>query len=136
WPYTCASQLPDYGGQPPLFSPFGLTVNSTSLNENQIERNYFGIVAMQKKVNDIDLQLAYYTRYSSVHFTPDPIGDLAFNGVASDVFRSSFVNGVQADMAWRPTDAHTFRVGMFVQGETTQGTNTSMAFLPPSPPNL
>ena len=32
---------------------------------------------------------------------PDPIGDLVFNGVASDVYRQSFVNGIQEDTAWR-----------------------------------
>jgi outer membrane receptor protein involved in Fe transport len=140
--YVAKFQIPDRANLPPVFCDActgdgqvqvpgftaGNTFNSAALNENQIERNYFGIAAVQKKVNDIDMQLAYFTRYSSVHFVPDAIGDLTFNGVASDVFRSSFVNGLQGDVAWRPNDAHTLRFGMIVQGEYTQVTNASQAF--------
>jgi outer membrane receptor protein involved in Fe transport len=128
--FTAKFQIPTVPGQPQQFNPFGLTnVDSALVNENQIERNYFGVVAMQKKVNDIDLQLAYFTRYSSVHFVPDLIGDLAFNGVASDVYRNSFVNGIQADAAYKVNDAHTLRTGMIVSGESTQVTNMSTAFI-------
>src|SRR5262249_11406039 len=74
------------------------------------------------------MQLAYFTRYSSVHFRPDEIGDLTFNGVASDVFRSSYVNGLQGDVAWRATDAHTFRFGMVATEEYTEVTNNSAVF--------
>src|SRR5262249_9557079 len=140
--YAAKFQIPDRANLPPVFCDActrdgqvqvpgftaGNNFNSAALNENQIERNYFGIAAVQKKVNDFDMQLAYFTRYSSVRFLPDEIGDLTFNGVASDVFRSSFVNGLQGDVAWRANDAHTFRFGMIVQGEYTQVTNMSQAF--------
>jgi outer membrane receptor protein involved in Fe transport len=140
--YVAKFQIPNRANLPPVFCDactgdgqvqvpgftLGNTFNSAALNENQIERNYFGIAAVQKKVNDFDMQLAYFSRYSSVHFVPDVIGDLTFNGVASDVFRSSFVNGLQGDVAWRANDAHTMRFGMIVQGEYTQVTNMSQAF--------
>ena len=58
------------------------------------------------------MQLSYFTRYSSVHFVPDTIGDLVFNGVASNVFRSDYANGVSADAAYRLNDAHTLRGGL------------------------
>ena len=141
--YVAKFQIPDRANLPPVFCDActgdgqtqvpgftaGNNFNSAALNENQIERNYFGIAAVQKKVNDFDMQLAYFSRYSSVHFVPDVIGDLTFNGVASDVFRSSFVNGLQGDVAWRANDAHTMRFGMIVQGEYTQVTNASQAFV-------
>jgi outer membrane receptor protein involved in Fe transport len=128
--FTAKFQIPTVPGQPQQFDPFGLTnVDSALVNENQIERNYFGVVAVQKKVNDIDLQLAYFTRYSSVHFVPDIIGDLAFNGVASDVYRNSFVNGIQGDASYKVNDAHTLRTGMMVSGESTQVTNSSTTFI-------
>ena len=53
------------------------------------------------------MQLAYFARYSDLHFTPDTIGDLAFNGVASNVQRQSFVNGVQGDGSYRFNDINT-----------------------------
>jgi outer membrane receptor protein involved in Fe transport len=140
--YVAKFQIPNRANLPPVFCDgctgdgqvqipgftVGDTFNSAALNENQIERNYFGIAAVQKKVNDVDMQLAYFTRYSSVHFVPDVIGDLTFNGVASDVFRSSLVNGLQGDVAWRPNAAHTLRFGMIVQGEYTQVTTLAQAF--------
>jgi outer membrane receptor protein involved in Fe transport len=140
--FTAKFQIPNNPGQSPVFCSdpticptntimgfdAGNTFSSSALNENQVERNYFGVVAVQKKVDDLDLQLAYFTRYSSVHFLPDVIGDLAFNGIASDVYRSSFVNGLQGDAAYRVNDAHTLRYGMVVTGEYTQVTNNSEVF--------
>jgi outer membrane receptor protein involved in Fe transport len=141
--FTAKFQIPNRAGIPPVFCSdvnvcpppnnvpgfdAGNTFNSALLNENQIERNYFGVVAVQKKVNDWDVQLAYFTRYSSVHFFPDPIGDLTFNGVAADVYRSSYVNGIQGDAAYRVNDAHTLRTGIMISGESTQVTNSSLVF--------
>jgi opacity protein-like surface antigen len=123
---TSKFQIPDIPGMVPTFAAFGLTnFNSANLNENQAERYQFGLVALQKSIDNIDLQLSYFTRTSGVHFTPDPIGDLMFNGVATDVSRKSLLNGIQGDAAVRLNDAHTLRTGMFVSAEKTTVTNVS-----------
>jgi hypothetical protein len=85
-------QIPNNPGQPPQFLPvLGFTdFDSATLDQRQLEKSFYGVVALQKKLQDADLQIAYFTRYSTLHFKPDPIGDLVFNGVASDVFRGSF----------------------------------------------
>ena len=36
-------------------------------------------------LGDIDLQVAPFTRYSSIHYVPSVVGEMVFNGVASDV---------------------------------------------------
>jgi outer membrane receptor protein involved in Fe transport len=54
-----------------------------------------------------------------VHFLPDVLGDLIFNGVASDVYRSSFVNGLQGDASYRLSPEHTLRVGFYTSAEST-----------------
>jgi hypothetical protein len=84
-------QIPQVAGQTPSL---GLTVNgisdfaSASLNENQRQINNFGIRAWQKRVGDIDFQIAGFTRYSSVYFSPgSPTGDLLFNGIAQTAYR-------------------------------------------------
>jgi outer membrane receptor protein involved in Fe transport len=119
-------QIPNQPGLPPQFTAFGISdFDSAGLNERQLERNLYGVVALQKKLADGDLQVAYFTRYSSIHFQPDPIGDIIFNGVASDIVRSSFLNGVQADSAWRIDPAHTLRIGAMVSGETSRVSNAS-----------
>src|SRR5215470_6551378 len=86
-------QIPNTPGLTPNFTAFGVsTFNSALLNENQLEQNYYRVAALQRSINGADVQLSYFTRYSSVHFTPDTVGDLVLNGVASDVFRSNFAN--------------------------------------------
>lgn len=83
------------------------------------------MVALQQKSESIDWQLAYFARYSDLHFTPDELGDLVFNGVASNVQRQSFVNGVQGDGSYKVNDTHTLRAGFFVSGEQTDVSNAS-----------
>jgi outer membrane receptor protein involved in Fe transport len=119
-------QIPNNPGQTPNFTAFGVSnFDSALLNEHQNEFNQFNVVAYQKSVDDIDLQLSYFNRYSQLHFYPDPTGDLVFNGVASNVYRQSFVNGIQEDTAWRVGFAHTIRFGFSVSAERSLVNNIS-----------
>jgi outer membrane receptor protein involved in Fe transport len=119
-------QIPNNPGQTPNFTAFGVSnFDSASLNEHQNELNQFNVVAYQKSAEDIDYQISYFSRYSQLHFMPDPVGDLVFNGVSSDVYRQSFVNGIQEDTAWRIGYAHTLRFGFSVSAERSLVTNIS-----------
>jgi len=124
---TSRFQIPNVIGAPVN----GFTINgvsafdSTQLNEQQYERNHFGVIAYQRSAGDVDTQVSYFTRYSSLHFVPDTLGDLLINGVASDVFRSSYVSGVQADAAYRLNETHTIRAGFTGSGEQTRVQNSS-----------
>jgi outer membrane receptor protein involved in Fe transport len=119
-------QVPNNPGQIPAFTAFGVSnFDSTRLDENQQERTYYNVLSLQKSVNDVDFQLSYFNRYSSVHFVPDTIGDMVFNGIASDVYRANFANGVQGDGSYRINDAHTLRTGFSVTAEKSQNTNLS-----------
>jgi outer membrane receptor protein involved in Fe transport len=120
-------QIPNTpGGTPLLASAFGVSnFDSTRLDENQQERTYYNVLSLQKSVNEVDFQLSYFNRYSSLHFVPDLVGDLLFNGIASDVYRATFANGVQGDGSYRINDAHTLRSGFSVTAEKTQNTNIS-----------
>ena len=125
------------GGGP--FSAFGITdFESQNINQRQYEKNAYGVVAWQKSEGNLDAQLAYYSRYSDLHFIPDPVGDLLFNNVASDVFRSTFLNGISGDAAYRLNDAHTLRAGFYTQGEQTRikSIQTVEALDPNDPTNL
>ncbi|MBV8776107.1 MAG: TonB-dependent receptor [Alphaproteobacteria bacterium] len=128
-------QIPNNPAQTP--GP-GLTVNGTTtfdssdLNENQREITHYGIVAVQKKLDDIDFQVSAFNRYSSVYFTPDPLGDLLFNGIAQTAYRRSIATGTQGDGSWRIADDHTLRAGYFIQGErSTAFTNSLVIGLNP-----
>ena len=107
-------QIPNTPGNFPAFpvantGPF--QNNSATLNENQYESNVVGVMAWQRSTLQYDAQLAYFTRYNSVNFKPDTQGDIVFNGIASNVFRGAFVNGVQGDAAYRLNELHTLRAG-------------------------
>jgi outer membrane receptor protein involved in Fe transport len=114
---TIKYQIPTNPGQqvfPGLFPIYGAPAtgaDSAKINEVQYEKSAYGVLAWQKSLGDIDMQLAYYTRYNSLLFVPDVYGDIVFNGVASDVYRSSFMNGLQGDNAYKVNDAHTLRFG-------------------------
>lgn len=72
-------QIPNRPGQipnPDFLAGAGIIgFNSTELNERQYENNRYGIVALQSYIgSDFNYQLAYVTRYTSIHFSPDSIG--------------------------------------------------------------
>jgi outer membrane receptor protein involved in Fe transport len=119
-------QIPNNPGQTPAFTAFGVSnFDSSQLNERQTEFNQFNVLAYQHSGDGIDYQLSYFNRYSQLHFTPDPIGDLVFNGVASDVYRQSFINGIQEDTSYRLGFAHTLKFGFSVSTEDSLVNNAS-----------
>jgi len=123
---NAAYQIPNNPGQPSNNTAFGVSSFDTSLlNERQLEFSQFNVVAYQKSAGDIDYQLSYFNRYSQLHFRPDLIGDLVINGVASDIYRQSYINGIQEDSAWRIGYAHTLRFGFSVSAERSLVTNIS-----------
>jgi opacity protein-like surface antigen/outer membrane receptor protein involved in Fe transport len=121
----------------PAYTAFGKSAfDSSTLNQNQYEKNAYNVIAWQKSEGNFDAQLSYYSRYSDLHFVPDPVGDLFGNNVASDVFRSSFLNGVSGDFSYRLNDAHTLRAGFYTQGEQTRiATTSTVQPLDPNDPN-
>jgi outer membrane receptor protein involved in Fe transport len=127
-------QIPNNPGQPPLSPQYPAQLGipgfpSALLNERQYESNLFGVLAYQSTIgSDFDYQLSYVTRYTSVHFMPDPLGDLVINGVASDVSQSSLINGLQGDGSYRLNDFHTIRMGFSTSYEDTTSNNISTVF--------
>jgi outer membrane receptor protein involved in Fe transport len=131
---TSAFQIPNVPGQsvgqignPPVTNAFGITnFNSALLNETQIEDTQYSVLALQRSVPGFDGQLSYFTRYNWLHFVPDPIGDLLLNGIASNISRESYANGVQGDASYAINPAHTLRVGFTVSGEQSNVDNSSL----------
>ena len=119
-------EIPNSPGQIPMFPAFGITdFNSSLLNEHQLEQNYYDVLALQTRTGDANMQLAYFARYSDLHFFPDEVGDIIFNGVASNVERRSFLNGVQGDGSYTFSAANTLRSGFYVSAESTAADSTS-----------
>lgn len=118
---TAANQfeIPNTPGLTPNFSLAGVpTFDSANLNETQSELNNFAVVALQgTNGGALDYQVSLFTRYTRTQFNPDPVGDLIFNGVASQDFHNDTANGLQADTTYRLNDHHTIRAGVFFQQE-------------------
>ncbi|HTH61895.1 MAG TPA: TonB-dependent receptor [Paraburkholderia sp.] len=112
-------EIPNTPGLTPVYTVNGQSsFNSADLNETQSELNNFAVVALQgTNGGALDYQVAFFTRYTRTQFNPDPVGDLVFNGVASEDFHSNQANGVQSDFTWRLNDSHTVRAGFMVEQE-------------------
>ncbi len=113
-------QLPNNPGQSPAIglSANGVSdFNSANLTQHQREITDFAILSLQKQWGALDVQTSVFTRYSSLYYTPDPLGDLLFNGVSQTAARSVLSTGEQTDASWRVNDGHTVRSGFQVLAE-------------------
>ena len=113
-------QIPNRPGQV-VNDPYGgiTAFDSTKLDETQMEQSYYELLTFLKKVDDLSLQLSQFTRYAEVSFTPDEVGDLLFNGVASRVDHTLVSNGLLGDASDRLNDWHTLRGGFSFTAEKT-----------------
>ncbi len=127
---TSRFQIPNTPGRRPSYTLTGQnSVDSSSLNQNQQESSRYGILAWQG-VSDygIDYQLSYFARYSEMKYRSDYVGDLMFNGIASDVDRSSLINGVQGDFSYALNDKNTLRSGFFFSDEANKKETRNAVF--------
>ena len=122
-------QIPNNPNQAPTL---GLNVNgqtflnSADLQEHQRELSDFAIVSLQKHYDAVDVQVSGFSRYSSLYYTPDPLGDLLYTGIAQTAARSSWANGVQTDASWQISHTHTIRAGFLAQVERSVAKTSSL----------
>ncbi|HEY4252754.1 MAG TPA: TonB-dependent receptor [Roseomonas sp.] len=120
-------EIPTQPGQPTGFTAFGSDAfPSQDLRAHQWERSWFGTAALQHSFGWGDAQIAAFVRSSTIHYVPDTVGELRFNGTAADVMRRSVTIGTQGDVSWRVSDAHTIRAGFVVSGERSSFANQAM----------
>jgi hypothetical protein len=116
-------QIPNNPGQAPLAGISAINgtpisaINSGDLNEHQIETSQFGAFSLLHSADDLNFQITAFTKYSTLHYHPDDLGDLAFTGVAQDALRTSFASGLQADGSYQLGPDHTLRAGVLVTVE-------------------
>lgn len=123
-------QIPDVPGKAPRFVLDGAgPVNSATLDARQREALRFQVLTYQANPSErLDYQLSLGHRYSDVHYTPDPVGDLVFNGIAADILRRNDATSLQGDASLKLDDAHTLRAGLFAQRERYTVANASTVF--------
>ncbi len=122
-------QIPDNPGQTPAYALAGVgAYPSAILNERQRELTRFAIISVQGKLGSTDYQIASGQRYSQVDFSPDAIGDLIYNGVASTVGRSNRAGTLQADFATPLGSRNALRYGLYADFQRGLQDNTSLVF--------
>jgi outer membrane receptor protein involved in Fe transport len=126
--FDSSFQIPNNPGQQPALglNVNGVTsVNSSTLNENQDEMTAFAILSLQKHFEDQDVQFSVFNRSSTLSFSPDPTGDLLFNGIAQQASRVDIATGVQSDGSWRINEQHTLRAGFLAEIEQAKSDTLS-----------
>ncbi len=115
-------QIPDLnGGEPQL----GLSVGDPSgaptpypsqdLNESQRENTQFAALSYLRDQGKFTGQISLFARYSTLKFTPDPLGDLLYNGVSQTADKTDTASGLQAEGVYRLTNTHTLRGGAIIE---------------------
>ena len=74
-----------------------------------------------------DHQVAYSAHYNSQTFYPDPIGDLIYQGIASNVFTSDFSNTLEGELAYH-LGGHALRGGIYLGEYGVESDQTSQGF--------
>ncbi len=125
-------QIPNFPGLQPSL---GLDVNgqtaflSNDLNESQHELAEYAIVSWQHSEGALNWQTSLSVRYTSLHYAPDWVGDLLYNGIAQDAFKSDTAVGWQTDGSYQLGKAHTVRAGLYYQHDSSKS-DTSSQVLP------
>jgi outer membrane receptor for ferrienterochelin and colicins len=129
-------QIPNRSGVHAADIGPGLTVNGVSdylsdfLDENQREITRFATLSWQHSEGPLSVQTSVGARYSSLYFAPDPnLGDLLFNGISQQAYKKDVAYTLQSDAAYKLTDAHTIRAGVYGQVDRLTS-NTSSQVLP------
>ncbi len=122
-------EIPNTPGLSPNYQLLnGPPADSSSINENQNEQNYYAVLSYQKSTGNLSAQVSAFSRYTDIRFSPDPAQDLLFNGNAGQVENSDLANGIQADASYTLGDHHTLRAGMVATYDSEQLNNTSVVF--------
>jgi outer membrane receptor protein involved in Fe transport len=121
-------EIPDTAGVSPAFPLAGhANANSSKIDDNQNEQEYYTVLAYQKEFDQFSFQVSGFSRYAVVHYVPDVTNDLIFQGVAGNVYNNFVTNGAQFDSAYLLNDEHTIRAGAIVDYTTSAlDTNTAV----------
>lgn len=103
---------------------------ATSLNDYQNEQNYYGVVTYQKSEDDVNLQVSAFGRNSSAHYVPENVAaTLDYNnGVATDISRTLYSGGLEADGSDDLNDQHTLRGGLMLTEEAVAADANTTVF--------
>jgi TonB dependent receptor/TonB-dependent Receptor Plug Domain len=109
------NQLPNVPGLAPQFALAGAAViPSSAINSYLNFRDYLGIVSLSGAPTDaFSYELSYAMHSISQMYEPDTVGELLYQGVASQASHKDFDNTLQGDATYR-LDDHAFGAGFYL----------------------
>jgi outer membrane receptor protein involved in Fe transport len=112
------NQFPNVPDEPPQYQLGQIDPGahpSSGIDSGLNQQDYYGVLALNGTDGPaVDYQLAYSAHYNTESFYPDPIGDLTYQGIASNVFTSDLANTLQGDLTWRPRATISLRGGFYL----------------------
>jgi outer membrane receptor protein involved in Fe transport len=126
------NQFPNQPNQTPQYELDHLnpaSYPSSAINSGLNQQDYYGVLALNGVLGrDWEYQFAYSAHYNIQSFYPDPIGDLIYQGVASNVFTSDLSNTFQGDLTYHLGSSHSFRAGFYLGEYGVESDQTSQVF--------
>ncbi|MGO9602943.1 MAG: TonB-dependent receptor domain-containing protein [Candidatus Binataceae bacterium] len=126
------NQFPNQPNLPPQYQLDHInpaSYPSSAINSGLNQQDYYGVLAVNGGLGSkAEYQLAYSVHYNTETFYPDPIGDLIYEGVSSNVFTSDLSNTLQGDLTYRLGSAHTLRGGFYLGEYGVESDQTSQVF--------
>jgi len=126
------NQFPNQPNQPPQYQLDHINpaaYPSRAINSGLNQQDYYGVLSLNGVLGrDWEYQLAYSAHYNTQSFYPDPIGDLIYQGVASNVFTSDRSNTFQGDLTYHLDSSHSFRGGFYLGEYGVESDQTSQVF--------
>lgn len=127
-------EIPNTPGLPQLYAIEDAdlqksAVQSRFLRDSQTEQNYYAVVSWQHTQDGLNFQASPFFRYGRIDYTPDPIRDLAFQGVSEHEVNDFTTGGMQFDLSWSIARHHTLRAGVLGQYTSERLDTNSLVFL-------
>jgi outer membrane receptor protein involved in Fe transport len=109
------NQLPDVPGLAPQFAVTGAPViPSSAINSYLNFRDYLGVLSLSgAPTGQFSYQLSYAMHSISQMYEPDDVGELLYQGVASQASHKDFDNTLQGDATYHLGD-HTIGAGFYL----------------------
>jgi hypothetical protein len=127
------NELPNQANLTPLYKLVGTgNYPSADINSYLNFRDYLGILALNGAPSpELTYKIAYAAHYISQAYTPDNVGELIYQGVASTAFHSDLDNTLQGDLTYKLGD-HTLGAGGYLGEYGVESDDNSLVFTLPT----
>jgi hypothetical protein len=124
------NELPNAPGLQPAFTLAGITSipSSTAIDSHLDFHDYLAMASIKSSLApDLDVQLGYTAHYILQRFSPDPVGELIYQGVASQAVHEDRDDALEGDLSYR-RGTHTLGAGFYVGAYRVSNSDDSLVF--------